>query len=404
MNGIRLFFRGQKGGVLSALTLFVVLGAVLLALNYALSQYLYIRRAGAMLERAGLSEGLHFVNTTPYDEENQIKLDAFLDELQAAGEIEKQIAPISTGVLINGVQYRLELYDGDVYPAMYGAPYRGSWPDGGEVLGGVLCGVRPTDAPVGETVTVVTNRPGGTGRLEVRITGSLEYPPMHFHLGFHTTDAADMTADKLFDDERTLYLPYSDALATLVTDTFNDGFAAPVSSGVLLLRDSVSAARCTEIWAALEEYAEVTTMEALLESTRAYVGASLRRLLPMPLFLLAVTSLAYISVAVLGLYRRRADFTIYAMEGCTKRRMLLLAAAQAALPLLFTDAAVAAVVLTLQKQAESGAFALPGVLFGWQNLVWTAAASLLLLAIVVGIAAFTIGRFSPVEELRRSRE
>lgn len=40
MNGIRLFFRGQKGGVLSALTLFVVLGAVLLALNYALSQYL----------------------------------------------------------------------------------------------------------------------------------------------------------------------------------------------------------------------------------------------------------------------------------------------------------------------------------------------------------------------------
>ena len=145
-------------------------------------------------------------------------------------------------------------------------------------------------------------------------------------------------------------------------------------------------------------------MEALLESTRAYVGASLRRLLPMPLFLLSVTSLAYISVAVLGLYRRRADFTIYAMEGCTKRRMLLLAAAQAALPLLFTDAAVAAVVLTLQKQAESGAFALPGVLFGWQNLVWTAAASLLLLAIVVGIAAFTIGRFSPVEELRRSRE
>ena len=42
MNGIRLIFRGQKGGVLSALTLFVVLGAVLLALNYALSQYLYL--------------------------------------------------------------------------------------------------------------------------------------------------------------------------------------------------------------------------------------------------------------------------------------------------------------------------------------------------------------------------
>lgn len=183
---------------------------------------------------------------------------------------------------------------------------------------------------------------------------------MHFHLGFHTTDAADMTADKLFNDERTLYLPYSDALAALITDTFNDGFAAPVSSGVLLLRDSVSAARRTEIRAALEEYAEVTMMEALLESTRAYVGASLRKLLPMPLFLLAVTSLAYISVAVLGLYRRRADFTIYAMEGCTKRRMLLLAAAQAALPLLFTDAAVAAVVLILQKQAESGAFAAAG--------------------------------------------
>ena len=125
--------------------------------------------------------------------------------------------------------------------------------------------------------------------------------------------------------------------------------------------------------------------------------------LPAPLFLLAVTSLAYISVAVLGIYRRRADFTIYAMEGCTKRRMLLLAAAQSALPLLFTDALVAAALLTLKRWAESGKFALPGVLFGWQNFALTAAASVLLLTVVIGIAAFTTGRLSPAEECGRRR-
>ena len=76
MNGIRLFFKSAKGSVLSSLTLFVVLGAVLLTLNYTLSQYLYIRRAGEMFENAGLSGGLHFVNTTPYDAEGQEALDA----------------------------------------------------------------------------------------------------------------------------------------------------------------------------------------------------------------------------------------------------------------------------------------------------------------------------------------
>ena len=54
MNGIRLFFKSAKGSVFSSLTLFVVLGAVLLTLNYTLSQYLYIRRAGEMFENAGL--------------------------------------------------------------------------------------------------------------------------------------------------------------------------------------------------------------------------------------------------------------------------------------------------------------------------------------------------------------
>ena len=145
-------------------------------------------------------------------------------------------------------------------------------------------------------------------------------------------------------------------------------------------------------------------MDTILQSTRAHVSESMRRLLPAPLFLLAVTSLAYISVAVLGIYRRRADFTIYAMEGCTKRRMLLLAAAQSALPLLFTDALVAAVLLVLKRWAESGKFALSGVLFGWQNFALTAAASVLLLTVVIGIAAFTTGRLSPTEELRRAKE
>lgn len=113
---------------------------------------------------------------------------------------------------------------------------------------------------------------------------------------------------------------------------------SPVSSGILLFTEDTSAERREEIRKELSVYAQVTPVDTILQSTRAHVSESMRRLLPAPLFLLAVTSLAYISVAMLGIYRRRADFTIYAMEGCTKRRMLLLAAAQSALPLLFTDA------------------------------------------------------------------
>ena len=404
MNSIRLFFKSAKGSVFSSLTLFVVLGAVLLTLNYTLSQYLYIRRAGEMFENAGLSGGLHFVNTTPYDAEGQEALDARIESLRESGEMEKLITRRSAGVTIGGTEYQLVLYDVDVYPAIYGAPHKGSWPEGGEPLGGVVAGVNPSSVPVGETVMVRSSIPGNDASLEVQITGTLAYPPMTFQTGYYISNISMMTADNFFGEERLLYVPYSEALAATVTASFNLGSAQPVSSGILLFAEDTAAERREEIRKELSVYAQVTPVDTILQSTRAHVSESMRRLLPAPLFLLAVTSLAYISVAVLGIYRRRADFTIYAMEGCTKRRMLLLAAAQSALPLLFTDALVAAVLLVLKRWAESGKFALPGVLFGWQNFALTAAASVLLLTVVIGIAAFTTGRLSPTEELRRAKE
>ena len=93
-----------------------------------------------------------------------------------------------------------------------------------------------------------------------------------------------------------------------------------------------------------------------------------RRLLPLPLFLLSVTSLAYISVAVLGLYRRRADFTVYSMQGCSGRRMLLLACAPAALTLLLTDAAVSPLVMALVRLLALLAGAL--LTLGLTMLLW----------------------------------
>lgn len=211
MNGIRLFFKSAKGSVFSSLTLFVVLGAVLLTLNYTLSQYLYIRRAGEMFENAGLSGGLHFVNTTPYDAEGQEALDARIESLRESGEMEKLITRRSAGVTIGGTEYQLVLYDVDVYPAMYGAPHKGSWPEGGEPLGGVVAGVNPSSVPVGETVMVRSSIPGNDASLEVQITGTLAYPPMTFQTGYYISNISMMTADNFFGEERLLYVPYSEA-------------------------------------------------------------------------------------------------------------------------------------------------------------------------------------------------
>ena len=90
MNMIRLLFKSLKGAVFSSLTLIVVLGAALLTLNYVISQYMYIRLAGDMLERAGIGGGLHFINTSPYDEENQAQLDKLIEELSESGRSGKK--------------------------------------------------------------------------------------------------------------------------------------------------------------------------------------------------------------------------------------------------------------------------------------------------------------------------
>ncbi|MDD4422066.1 MAG: hypothetical protein PHD46_03400, partial [Eubacteriales bacterium] len=189
MKKIKLFFIGLKGYMLSLITLFFVMIAVLLVLNYSFSQYLFINRSGELFGNGHFDNGLYFQNITPYDQDSQIRLDESLKSLEGNPCVKKVTHNINASVHINNENYQLELYDQEIYPDMYGTLPIGDWKsmeDGKYCV--VIGGVIPKDVPVGETVVLKSIIPNNSTELEVKISGALAYPPMILKFGYYSSD------------------------------------------------------------------------------------------------------------------------------------------------------------------------------------------------------------------------
>ncbi len=403
MKKIKLFFIGLKGYMLSLITLFFVMIAVLLVLNYSFSQYLFINRSGELFGNGHFDNGLYFQNITPYDQDSQIRLDESLKSLEGNPCVKKVTHNINASVHINNENYQLELYDQEIYPDMYGTLPIGDWKsmeDGKYCV--VIGGVIPKDVPVGETVVLKSIIPNNSTELEVKISGALAYPPMILKFGYYSSDKKANTADKFYIHDKVLYLPKNDTTLKIVTE-FCDGNTAPITSGVVKYIDSATEKQKEEVKNIISENAAVLYTDTILESTKSYVSDSLRKILPTPSFLLLVSALSYISIAVLSIYKKK-DYTIYYITGCNKQTMHILASLQVNITLLITTITTCVGILILKNMAAKGMYSLPCLIFGWQNVVLTCSVALVIFLIVVFVSSLMLRRFSPVEQLKLTKE
>ena len=80
-----------------------------------------------------------------------------------------------------------------------------------------------------------------------------------------------------------------------------------ISSGIILFTDDATETQKEEIKNMRDQNAEITSTDVILENSKKYVEESLRIKLPLPMFMLIVSSLSYISIAILRIYKKKAN-------------------------------------------------------------------------------------------------
>lgn len=129
----------------------------------------------------------------------------------------------------------------------------------------------------------------------------------------------DMSADRLFDantDSILLFLPGSAAKNTY----------RPVAA--MLFDPSAAANDRLALAKQLGENGRTVPFSSLLEQTERTVDAALRQKLPLPLFLLVISTVAMLCVSALAIERSMREQSNYYLLGCSKRHskgILLLA-------------------------------------------------------------------------------
>lgn len=404
MKNLKLLWNGLKKNIIPFIVLSIVFGSVLVLVNYSYSQYLYINRAYENFEKAQLRNAVHYINITPYDEKSIEDLDKVIPLIEEKEYVKKVFRRSFAPISISNRQYQIELYDEDIHPKMYDPLLKGKWENGEDedgIYNVVIAGVMPKDVILGDIITIKNSNSDIV--IEAKLSGVIPYPPMIFQLGFYTNDETTFTADKFFSDGRQLYLKRTAETEELI-DKYNVEYRHPSTSGLIIFNDDVTEDEKGEIRDLIGDNAEITEMETILENSKTFVSNTLKKSLPLPLFLLVVTMLSYISIAVLNIYKNRSDHTLYYVVGCSRKKVMMLSIFQVSLSLFIVTAAVSIGILSLKYASEQGIYTLPKLIFGWRNIFLTLSVSVFLYIVIFFTSNLIFKKFSPVEQLRMVKE
>lgn len=139
----------------------------------------------------------------------------------------------------------------------------------------------------------------------------------------------------------------------------------------------------------------------IIQNTQEEVDYLLKSQMPLPLFFLFIASMALFSVAVLFLFKKMRQYSIYYICGCSRRRCNRLIIASLGLLTviaLLLNIAIIAVVPTLRIH---GIIELDNILLDWRNYMYVTAYAVFTLMLIFITQHIVVGRDTPMTAVRR---
>lgn len=309
---IRSFYSGMR---LPCLLLLLLMAVSLTVLTVGVGNYRYVTYAQTVMQHSGLDNAVcvsYFGQECPDDlteEYRYMKEQPCVDDVMygvSAGPIVCRDEGITLHLMPESVYAKLPFF----------LPKGELFSDSGLTADGKLqCVVGAPfleDVKTGDTIDLYN---GATGeKMEVYVTGKLPYP--YFQPGFGS--AGDVTADAFIEAVQIL-LAKDTPQTRAVLKEMDMTYISSLSYWVVF-KDTATSTEKADFIHFLRQDHHVSTYEDIMENTDAAAAETAAGALAAPLYFLFITTVSFVSMAVLLLYKKINQQAIWFLCGCSKGR------------------------------------------------------------------------------------
>lgn len=310
---IRSFYNRMK---LPCLLLFLLMASSLLILTMGMGYYRYVTYSRTVMKDSGLDNAVYVSylgQECPDDlteEFNYMRTQPCVDDVLytvTAGPIVCREERITLALMPEGVYSKMPFFlpKGDLFSES------GLTEDGRIqcVMGAPFL----RDVKVGDSINLYGGVSGQA--MEVYVSGKLPYP--YFQPDFGS--AGNISADSFVSSVQIILAKDTpqtrEALDKLPEISFSSYFSYWID-----FKETASSAEKADFIHFLRQNHHVTTYEDIMKNTDSTVSEAASGALATPLFLVFITTMSFVSIAVLLLYKKINQSAIWFLCGCSKRR------------------------------------------------------------------------------------
>jgi len=395
MKTLILCFSFIRKNIVPVIIVMILILVSLFVLVTLIGEYRYMSYTRDVLLRSEYKDGAYFMVPLDPSYVGYEKYDAFRDEIRkfdACGDI-ITIKKFSSQITVNGVEMPLNvIICGEKLRKMFQLDVKeGSWfKDGISSVSAVVGGVTVRDISVGDVISV--------SGIEAEVVGKIG--DVVFYPSFNSSGNTGTSADELFDKNDTMVFLSEEGIPEREYEE-KRGFRIDANSYVVIKKDADENSR-KELLTFLENNGWVAQYGDIIAESDRRLEMHLRSLLPLPVFLIVVSTVCAICICGVIVKRSLPDFSKYYMIGCTRKRCIMLISAPLAVLFGLPCAANIASVFFFPHYLRARSVGAINYIIDARSAIPVLVYFAALTAILYAIPAALYGKNSPLDFYRRN--
>ncbi len=258
--------------------------------------------------------------------------------------------------------------------------------------GVILCS--PLFSGMEEEGTITLNFARSRTQADLPIIGHLEYPYRFMDFG---SSGSKVSADDLFSTGSFLLMEGNAENIAWLTEV---AALAASPNFYFTLKPDCTAEEKTALFETLKETGSVRTLAEILENSREKLRDAIRQRLPLPLFLLGISSFAFFSTVILIFKKKEKELAILHLCGGSRSQCMTLVLLTFVLTALIPTALAFLGVLAAPELAWQGIITLDFMLLDERSLALVVGYFLVTQALAVGAAWLQMRGHTPLGLLK----
>ena len=402
MKKLNMLFMTLSGEFFSSIVLIAIISYSLIAVEGLIGEYRYITHSEYILSSNSLTGSDYFMS----DAYSLDIADDFKDKTQRQKEDISRLEGVK-GIADTSkipVEFRssivnLNFYNEYMMESFQNILTEGKWFEHSEesevCVEAILSGAIFNDISVGSEIDLLI--PNTDTIIPVKAVGKIDYP---WYAPDYNTISEDISADKFLVQANVVIIEDNKYNRELLPDG-----CTPKSLGLsyfVLYKDSCTPQQKQAVRDHMSRIGTYKTYDEIFDNTHKKVQKEMIDKLVTPCFLLVISTILLISIAVMTTHKKLRDHAIYYLCGCSRKKSFLYLTVGISVPVLIAVVLNTIYAVIQIKNLMSGSAAYAGSIVDQYNIIIGIIYCVVTIAVAMVLPFIIFSSNSPVDIYRRN--